>query len=181
VAVPSTTTEHINNPAGFKELFYRHYPAIYRQLTCLLGSRTDAEDIAQEAFIRLFNTPPRESSNLGGWLARVATNLAYNHLRSENSRRRREMGAGILSATVEAGPEAAALREEELALTRKVLELIPERDRACLLLKFSGMNYAAIARVIDVKESSVGTLLARARARFRSEYLRLTGSDHDVL
>jgi len=180
-AVPSTTSEYTNNPAGFKELFYRHYPAVCRQLTCLLGSRADAEDIAQEAFIKLFNTPPRESSNLGGWLSRVATNLAYNHLRSQNSRRRREMGVSVAPVAAEAGPETAALREEEIALTRKVLELIPERDRACLLLKFSGMNYAAIARVIDVKESSVGTLLARARARFRSEYLKLTGSDHDVL
>lgn len=179
--MPFTITEHIKDPAGFKELFYRHYPAVCRQLTCLLGSRTDAEDIAQEAFIKLYNTPPREFSNLGGWLARVATNLAYNHLRSENSRRRREMGAGISSVAVEAGPETAAVRKEEIALTRKALERIPERDRACLFLKFSGMDYAAIARVIGVKESSVGTLLARARARFRSEYLRLTGSDEDVL
>ena len=179
--MPSTTTEHIKNSTCFKELFYRHYPAICRQLTCLLGSRTDAEDIAQEAFIRLYNNPPRESSNLGGWLAKVATNLAYNHLRSENSRRRREVNTRSFSVMVEAEPGEAAVREEEMALTRRALELLPERDRACLLLKFSGMNYAAIARVIDVKESSVGTLLARARARFKSEYLRLTGSDKDVL
>lgn len=75
-----------------------------------------------------------------------------------------------------AEPEEALVRGEEVALTRHVLENLPERDRACLLLKFSGMNYADIARATGVKESSVGTLLARARARFKSEYIRLKGS-----
>ena len=177
--MPSTTTEHRNN--GFRELFDRHYPAMCRQLTCLLGSRAAAEDVAQEAFIRLYQTPPREPSNLGGWLTRVATNLAYNHLRSENSRRRREAGSGQIPGVVVAGPEEVLVRDEEVALTRQILELLPERDRACLLLKFSGMNYADIARAIGVKDSSVGTMLARARARFKSEYIRLKGSDDGVL
>jgi len=178
--LPSTTTEHTINQTNFREYFERHYPAVCRQLIRLLGSRAAAEDVAQETFIKLYQSPPREPSNLGGWLARVATNLAYNHLRSENSRRRREAGAGLFT-TVEAGPEEALVRSEEAALTRRVLELLPERDRACLLLKFSGMSYAAIARVTGVKESSVGTVLARARARFKAEYLKGKGSDDGVL
>ncbi len=177
----SITTEHKKNLAGFKELFERHYPAICRQLTCLLGSRTAAEDVAQEAFVKLYETPPKEFSNLGGWLTKVATNMAYNHLNSENSRRRREAAAGISIAVVEADPAEALVRDEEVIFTRRVLELLPERDRYCLLLKFSGMNYAAIARVIGVKESSVGTLLARARAKFKAEYIKLEGSDYNVL
>ncbi len=176
-----TNLEHRTNLTGFRELFDRHYPAVCRQLTCLLGSRAAAEDIAQETFIKLYQTPPKESSNLGGWLARVATNLAYNHLRSENSRRRRETSTGQSLEVQEPGPEEATVRTEEVALTRQVLELLPERDRVCLLLKFSGMSYADIARAIGVKESSVGTLLARARARFKTEYLRLKGSDDGVL
>jgi RNA polymerase sigma factor (sigma-70 family) len=178
----STTAEHSKNMAGFRELFDRHYPAVCRQLTCLLGSRAAAEDVAQEAFIKLYQAPPREPSNLGGWLARVATNMAYNHLRSESSRRRREAGFQHQpSGAAEAGPEEALVRDETVAITRQVLELLPERDRVCLLLKFSGMNYADIARATGVKESSVGTLLARARARFKAEYLRLKGSDDGVL
>ncbi len=167
--------------SGFRELFDRYYPAVCRHLTCLLGSRTAAEDVAQETFVKLYQSPPRDFSNLGGWLARVATNLAYNQLRSENGRRRREAGFGNLPGTPEADPEEALVRSEEIALTRQVLELLPERDRACLLLKFSGMNYAVIAQAIGVKESSVGTLLARARARFKAEYIRLKGSDDGVL
>lgn len=117
-----------------------------------------------------------ESLPTWGGLSRVATNLAYNHLRSEGSRRRREAGYGEIPGVRVAEPEEALVRGEEVALTRHVLENLPERDRACLLLKFSGMNYADIARATGVKESSVGTLLARARARFKSEYIRLKGS-----
>ena len=176
-----TTTGQAAGQTGFRELFDRYYPVICRQLTCLLGSRAAAEDVAQETFIKLYQSPPREPSNLGGWLSRVAANLAYNHLRSEKSRRRREFGAGRPLAGREAGPEEELLRGEEVTLTRQVLEFLPERDRACLLLKFSGMNYAEIARVAGIRENSVGTVLARARARFKREYSRIKGSDDGVL
>ena len=91
------------------------------------------------------------------------------------------MGAGQQAAGREAGPEEVLIRDEEVALTRQVLELLPERDRACLLLKFSGMSYAEIARVTGIKENSVGTVLAQARAKFKREYIRLKGSDDGVL
>jgi RNA polymerase sigma factor (sigma-70 family) len=146
-----------------------------------LGSRAAAEDVAQETFIKLYQSPPREPSNLGGWLTRVSANLAYNHLRSEKSRRRREISSAQHAAGRETGPEEELLRVEEVAFTRQALELLPERDRACLLLKFSGMNYAEIARVTGIKENSVGTILARARAKFKREYIRIKGSDDGVL
>lgn len=180
-----TLPENDNNrlkPAVFKVLFDRHYPAVCRGLIGLLGNRAAAEDVAQETFIKLYLTPPRESANLNGWLAKVATNLAYNQLRSENSRRHREIRTGRQwENSVDKDPEDALVREEEAAFTRRVLELLPERDRACLLLKFSGMCYADLAEVLGVKESSIGTLLARARARFKNEYTRLKESDGGVL
>ncbi|HBC94592.1 MAG TPA: RNA polymerase subunit sigma [Pelotomaculum sp.] len=177
MALQSTVDKHISSHNGFRELFDRHYPAICRHLTCLLGNRAAAEDVAQETFIRLYQAPPPEPSNMGGWLARVATNLAYNHLRSENSRSRREVSVGLAEVAAGDGPEELLVREEEIALTRQVLEKLPERDRACLLLRFSGMDYAGIARATGIKQSSVGTVLARARAKFRVEYTKCKGSD----
>lgn len=172
--------KHKIKPAVFKVLFDRHYAGVCKRLTGLLGNRAAAEDVTQEAFIKLYLNPPREMTNLHGWLARVATNLAYNQLRSENSRRRRESRAGLQwDTSFEEGPEDALVRQEETVLTRRVLELLPERDRACLLLKFSGISYKNLAEILGVQESSVGTLLARARARFKTEYTRLRGSDDD--
>ncbi|OAT79981.1 RNA polymerase subunit sigma [Desulfotomaculum copahuensis] len=165
-------------PAGrFKELFDSHYPAVYRRAACILGNPAAAEDVAQETFLKLYQAPPVNQENLAGWLARVATNLAYNHLRGENNRRRRESAQGIEEATMLPSCEEEALRREETRLVQQVLDHLPERDRTCLLLRFSGAGYREIAALIDVKPGSVGTLLARAQARFREEYARLSGRD----
>jgi len=122
-----------------------------------LGNRTAAEDVAQEVFLKLYQNPPREPSNLGGWLNRVATNLALNHLRSEKNRKHREKTAGQLTGTADAepGPEESLAQAEEINLVRKVLQRLPERDRICLILKFSGMDYAQIANITGIKHSSV--------------------------
>lgn len=165
-------------PAGrFKELFDLHYPAVYRRAACILGNPAAAEDVAQETFIKLYQAPPVHQDNLAGWLVRVATNLAYNHLRGEKNRRRRESGQGMEETIMLPSCEEEALRREETRLVQKVLDYLPERDRTCLLLRFSGAGYKEIAAVVDVKPGSVGTLLARAQARFREEYTRLAGRD----
>jgi RNA polymerase sigma factor (sigma-70 family) len=160
---------------AFRDFFDRYYQAVCRRLTGLLGNRSAAEDVAQEAFLKLYQTPPADPANVGGWLNRVAVNLAYNYLRGEESRRRREMTAGGSEAGEApewAGPEESALRTEEVEQVRMALESLTVRDRACLLLRFSGMSYAEIAAALDIGESSVGTVLARSRARFKKEYLR---------
>lgn len=177
--MPPTNKERKQAANSFREIFERCYPAVYRRLACFLGNNAAAEDIAQETFIRLFQKPPGEFSNLDGWLAKVATNLACNYIRSEQSRRRRE--AGAVCEPMKEDPADVLVRNEDIAAAREVLMLLPERERDCLLLRFSGMSYAEIAPAAGVKESSVGTLLARARARFKTEFIKLKGSDQVVL
>lgn len=160
----------------FREFYERYYQPVCRRLTGLLGNRSAAEDVAQEAFFKLYQSPPAEPANIGGWLNRVAVNLAYNYLRGEESRRRRESaGSATALQVLNCLPEEFTLRREEIGQIRLALEALPARDRACLLLRFSGMSYREIARALDIGESSVGTVLARARSRFRGEYLRLSG------
>lgn len=178
-AVLSVNLNQGISQTDFKNIFEGYYPKICRLLTCVLGNQDTAEEVAQETFAKLYQTPPKELGNLGGWLARVATNLAYNRQRSDNSRWKREIGAERISQVKE--PEEELLLAEEAALTRQALGLIPERDRVCILLKFSGLGYAEIARVIGVKESSVGTILARARTKFKAEYIRLKGCENNDL
>lgn len=144
-----------------------------------MGNQHAAEEVAQETFVKLYQTPPEKLNNLGGWLAKVATNLAYNRKRSENCRLKYELEVKQISMVGE--PEEELLLAEEVAITRKALELISVRDRSCILLKFSGLDYSEIARVIGVKESSVGTILARARTKFKTEYLSLKGCGNNEL
>jgi RNA polymerase sigma factor (sigma-70 family) len=128
----------------YQETYNLYYPALCRQLTYMLGSRAVAEEITQEAFLKLYCTPPRQYQNIGGWLSRVAVNLAYNYLRSEKSRLRREekierQGFKTISS------EDAVLQNEETNLVRSTLQTLPKRDRLCLLMKHSGFSYDEIA------------------------------------
>ncbi len=160
----------------YQETYNHYYPALCRQLTYMLGSRAVAEEITQEAFLKLYCTPPRQYQNIGGWLSRVAVNLAYNYLRSEKSRLRREekterQGVKAISS------EDAALQNEETNLVRITLQTLPKRDRLCLLMKHSGFSYDEIAEAIGVKKTSVGTIIARAQAKFKRVYLEQKGCD----
>lgn len=162
--------------ADYQAIYNRYYNAICRQLTYMLGNQATAEDIAQETFLKLHNTPPKEYQNIGGWLSRVATNLAYNYLRSEKSRQNREKKTNEQACTL-ASSEEIALQHEERRIVHETLEALPDRDRICLIMKHSGFTYDEIAESIDVKKTSVGTIIARAQARFKKTYMKQKGSD----
>lgn len=159
-------------PAEFEVLFQNYYPLVYRRLYYLLGERAAAEDLTQEVFLKFYRQPPRDKSNLGGWLLRTAANLAYNRLRDEERRRRREEGhfrkeAGVIP------PEEAFIRSQEARQVHQCLAQLPPRDSICLLLKNAGHSYTEIATTIQVDKNSVGTILARARQRFAALYNKL--------
>lgn len=159
-----------------QENFYSFYPALCRQVTYILGDNGLAEDIAQEAFIKLYQSPPKDMRTVGGWLFQVAKNLALNLVRSEKSRLQRESrvhGEGCPDVS----SEEIVIRKEEAEMVHRVLSSLDERDRTCLIMKFSGFSYEEIARATGVKKSSVGTVIARAQARFRDKILEIKGSD----
>ena len=72
-----------------------------------------AEEITQETFLKLYTTPPRQYQNIGGWLSRVAVNLAYNSLRREKSRQRREAKIEQQQGLSMISSEEAVLQNEE--------------------------------------------------------------------
>ncbi|MHB1160894.1 MAG: sigma-70 family RNA polymerase sigma factor [Chloroflexota bacterium] len=167
--------------AAFESLFARHWRTVYAVLFRLLGSREEAEDLAQEVFVRLYGNPPdlREQPNLAPWLYRVATNLGYNALRKGGREARRLERAQRLSEVEELAvhravdPEGASVAAEERRMVRSALAQISEREQACLVLRHSGLSYAEVAAALGVQTGSVGTLLARAEERFRRVYERL--------
>jgi len=158
--------------ASFEVLFYRHYDRIYGLLFRLLGNRTEAEDVTQEVFLKLYHQPLRggREHNVGGWLYRVATNMGYNHLRG----RRRRWGRNTLlvpDATDGAiQPADKAIQEETRAVVRAVLARLPQRQTQLLLLRQMGLSYAELAAACEVAPASVGTLLSRAAQAFRVAY-----------
>jgi RNA polymerase sigma factor (sigma-70 family) len=137
----------------------------------MTGNIQAAEDLAQEVFIKLYNTPPQHD-NIAAWLFRVANNLAYNYLR--NGRLRKSKESFVLEEECDkvVSIEDTAIRNHEVRLVKKVLNSMPARDRICILLKFSGYRYSEIAGIIGVEKTSVGTILARSQAKFMEKYLK---------
>ncbi|HEY8310957.1 MAG TPA: sigma-70 family RNA polymerase sigma factor [Gemmatimonadaceae bacterium] len=153
---------------NIRRLFERHYPSLVWYLHGRLGDRDLAEDLAQEAFVRLLDKPPREPD---AWLYVVAGNLARDAQRSAGRRARHLSIMSAPERLVDAadpapGADAAMCTAEESALVRDTLAMLPERDAALLVMRADRFSYREIAAAIGVAPTSIGPLLARAQERF---------------
>ncbi len=158
--------------SSFELLFYRHYDRVYGLLFRLLGNRDEAEDITQEVFLKLYRQPlsGKKDHNVGGWLYRVATNMAYNHIRSRNRRWRRNRWLLPDETDSSDDPSKQAALEEAKASVRAALSQLTRRQTQLLVLREMGMSYAELAEVCEVSPGSIGTMLARAAEAFRQVY-----------
>jgi RNA polymerase sigma-70 factor (ECF subfamily) len=166
---------------AFGELVERFQHRLVAVMHHLVGSADEAEDLAQEVFLRVYRirkkyTPKAKFST---WLFTIANNLALNALRD---RKRRPvlplavrdsgpLGPRPNEATAAARDEPPAfnLQQQELAtVIRGALDGLNERQRVAIVLnKFEDMNYADIAEVMGLTTKAVKSLLSRARAKLR--------------
>jgi RNA polymerase sigma-70 factor, ECF subfamily len=168
--------------AEFDEIFRRYYATVYRVLIRITGSPEEAEDLAQEVFLRLHE---RSGSldfdrNLGGWLYRVASNAGFNAIRSRRRLHRRLLNWARMERPLHGeAPSAASEAEvrEEAEIVRQALSRLRERDRTVLILRSSGVPYSEIAVAVGVKPSSVGTILVRAEEALRAQFEQLSPSE----
>lgn len=155
----------------FVGLFDAHFARIFRYLDRVSGDPDLAADLAQETFLRLYrrgSVPDAPEA----WLISVAMNLFRNES-GTRARRRRLLRAGR-DRSWEGDPPPSPDRELDAARTRRrvraALDRLPERERSLLLLRAEGYGYRDLGRALGIAEGSVGTLLARARERFRKQY-----------
>ena len=158
--------------ANFEAIFIEQWSRICHVLYRLLGDWADAEDTALETFTRLHQRPPKESSNLNGWLYRVAMNLGFNELRSGQRRQHYEEKAGviILEENFSPDPEIALEKLQERERVRMTLASMKTRSAKLLILRHSGFSYREIAGALDIRPGSVGKLLSRAENEFKKKY-----------
>ncbi len=171
---------------AFSELFGRHESGLYNVSYRLTGSREDAADITQEAFLRVFarldDLGGREV-NLAAYLHRTARNLVYD--RSADRARETpsdglERAAGA-DPSLEADPQLSALIADQGSAVRAANARLPERHRLALALReLEGMGYEDIGRVLDITPGAVAQLLVRARTALRRE-LRLGQVDAEAM
>jgi RNA polymerase sigma factor (sigma-70 family) len=163
---------------SFEEAFAAHHRLVYRYAYSLTRDTALAEDVAQEVFLRLHRQLDAavRSGFLRAWLLRVTANVARNLMRSRSRAESRNEAFAAELPVQSAGPDQAYLREAQIAAAQAVLQRIKEPLRSCLLLSHEGLSYREIAEALGIRESSVGTYIARARSQFTKLYLK-TGKE----
>lgn len=156
----------------FEQLFDRLYPSLFRYCHRLAGDADVAEDMAQEAFVRLHgNGVAGPEPALRVWLFRVATRLIQDRGRAVRNRARLLEENPVLPWGAP-DPGDTLERERTVARVRQILDGLDPRDRELLLMREEGFSYREIAEVVGVATGSVGTLLARAQKRFTTAFER---------
>jgi RNA polymerase sigma-70 factor (ECF subfamily) len=177
IRTDSEAESSVKSPPAFEALFQEHWQKVFEVLYRLVGDPDEAQDLALEAFWRLYSRPPRDDRNLAGWLYRVASNLGLNALRAARRRMHHEGQTGRLESEFASPPNPASESErlEERRQVRLVLAQMDSRSARLLILRHSGLSYAELASVIGLSPASIGTLLARAERDFERRYRAMEG------
>lgn len=137
-----------------------------------------AEDVVQDVFVRLAERPPRDQSQLRGWLFRAATTMAIDALRG--ARRRLHLAQTQVDrlpmADPPPDPSVEVVREEQRQKVRVALAALSEKERAVLLLREEGFAHREIAVTVGTTTGSVGTMIARALEKL-ARHLDLDAED----
>ena len=159
---------------AFGDLVRAYQHRLVNFVRALVSDAADAEDVAQEAFVRAYRGLRgfRGTSSFKTWLYQIATNAARSHLAGE--RGRRETAAGDPTMTPEAFGSPASRDDVEGDLVRRdrldrALAELPEEWRLAVALRdIEGLDYAEIAEVLDIPIGTVESRIFRGRARLRS-------------
>jgi RNA polymerase sigma-70 factor (ECF subfamily) len=171
-----------DSAAAFEELMLRYQNRVVTVLEHLVGDRDQAEDLAQEVFLRVYRARKtyHPGAKFATWLFTIVNNVASNALRAQ--RRRREVslrvgesessGAASLDRLVLAPSGQMPARQIDKAEMREIIRLavssLNERQRlAVLLCKFEEMSYSDIAETMQMSPQAIKSLLSRARVNLR--------------
>ncbi|XVQ11613.1 sigma-70 family RNA polymerase sigma factor [Spirillospora sp. CA-255316] len=161
-----------------EEVFRSAYPRVVAVAARVLGSRDEAEDVAQEVFLA-FARSSVPAGEAVGWLSVAAAHTALNHLRSGRRRASREEAAdkgGAVRPDV-ADVADAVVTLDERRRVRAALARLPRRQAVALVLRHSGLSYAEVAAALDLSPGSVGTTVRRAESALREELNRHASSE----
>lgn len=169
-----------DDTAAFAELVDKYQHRLLAVLAPIVGRREEAEDLAQEVFLRVYRTRHKytPTARFATWLFTIANNLALNALRDRKRKPtvRLDVADPAASGPQQAfqpaagtAPPAAGLDHQELAAAvRAALATLNDRQRLAVVLnKFEDMGYADIAAVMGLSVPAVKSLLSRARDQLR--------------
>lgn len=161
------------NAGAFSQLVRRYRPQVLRTAYGVVGSTVEAEDVAQEAFIKAWTNLPdyRRESGFSTWLYRITVNTAIDAVR----RRRSEAPLDDAMPGGHSAPEDEAVRHDEARRVRAAIEELPPAARATLVLReYEQLSYREIAAVLEIP---IGTVMSRLNYARQLLKERLTSSE----
>jgi len=177
---------------AFQELIERNHSRVIGLAYRFVGSRAEAEDLAQEVFLRIYRARRtyRPTAKFSTWMFRIAANVSLNALR-DRARRRDDVSIEQLSGEDKGpftvpDPEAPAPdhrvgRSELEQKVREAISELPEKEQIAVVLnKYEGLSYADIACTLGCSTMAVKSLLARARENLKERLLLYVRTGRDL-
>jgi RNA polymerase sigma-70 factor, ECF subfamily len=170
---------------SFALLLHRYRTPLVNFLYRMVRNREQAEDLAQEVFIRVYRARADyvPSAKFTTWLFRIATNLALNSVRDTRHQRMELSLDAPVKVDSEEGDERALdvaeknpnieehlVQEAQRDMIRHAIDKLPEKQRAAVLLhKYQDLDYGEISKILSCSESALKSLLFRAYETLRVE------------
>ena len=158
---------------AFEQLIMRYERRVFTLAMKLLGSTDDAQDAAQEVFLRVFKYIHRFDirRSIEPWLMQMTVNVCRNI--GGNRQRRWNMFPEIVESEIAVadetrGPDAGLDEEQERQLLWKALDSLPEKERLAVILRdIDGLKTSEVAEILGSSETTVRSQVSRARVRMK--------------
>ena len=155
------------SPEAARLLTDRLLPQVLGYSTRVLGNRAEAEDVAQEAMLRLWRVARQwrqDEAKVSTWLYRVVANLCTDRLRQNRRRRAEALDDVPEPADPALGVEAVLMARDRLTALQAGLDCLPERQRQAVVLRhIEGLGNAEIAAILEIGVEAVESLTARGK------------------
>ncbi len=164
------------NESAFRQLIERHQHAVIGTVARMLNDAHEAEDIAQQVFVRLWNSAPkwRPEAKFTTYLYTIMRNLVFNESRRRSRKKeisldeQEENHPAAMRADGGLSPDEGMEKRELHRSIDAAIAALPEQQRLAVVLRtFEGLDYDDIAKALDTSVSSVKSLLFRARGVLR--------------
>lgn len=156
--------------SAMRELIERHQNRVYGTIVRMLGSEREAEDLAQQVFVRVWKSAGRyqPSAKFTTWLYTIVRNLVFNESRRRSRADRSDPVDDEIRDEQQKTPSAEMLDTEKFAAIQAAIDALPEQQRMAIVLRrYEEMPYEEMAVVLKQTVPGVKSLLFRARTALR--------------